>query len=110
MTSEVGNHGDREIGIRRAQARAKYDEARARRERLRADAMEGKSIDLADAQAQINGLAAAVRRQLNLAPAYLSADLQPDVREAAAKAMADAIHRALGDLTRSEIISPKAIG
>lgn len=97
--SEVGNHGDDAIGLARAKARAAYDHARARRERAKADILEGKAIMLDDALAQMAALASGVRRQLDLAPAYLSADLTPEVREAAAAAMAEAIHRALNDLT-----------
>ena len=93
-----------DIQLVRSKARAAYDQARARRERAKADLIERTSIPLEYAREQVAALADGVRRQLDLAPSFLSADLTPEIREAATVAMADAISRALNELNLRETI------
>ena len=95
MARPLEDGGDPDVALLRARARAAREQAEARRSRVRADLAEGKVIALEDARAQIAGLALAIRRALDMAPSYLSSDLAPDVREAAAAAMAKAIHQAM---------------
>lgn len=107
MPTEVSSGGDLQISLARSRARAAYDHARARREKAKADLLEGKTIFVTDALEQIQGLCSSIRRQLDLAPAYLSSDLTPDVREAAAEAMRSAITRALSELEKpTKIVQP----
>jgi hypothetical protein len=87
-----------QISLARAKARAAYDQARARRERAKADLIERRVIEVETARDQLRLLAEAVRRQLDLAPSFLPADLSPEVREASSLAMAEAICRALREL------------
>jgi len=102
MARPLDDGGDPRIAEARARARLAHEQARARRERTKADLLEGKSIPIEDARRQILDLAAAVRGALDHAPAYLPADLQPEVREAAARAMSEAIAHALREIKRRE--------
>jgi hypothetical protein len=61
-------------------------------------------IPAAEATAIAVGLATRVRAALDRAPAYLSADLPPAVREAASSAMALAIQSAMAELDRDPVL------
>jgi phage terminase Nu1 subunit (DNA packaging protein) len=98
MGRHLDDGGDPRIGEARAKARLAREQADARRARAKADLAEGRSIELVEAQRQINELAAAVRSALDRAPSYLPETLPTDVRSAAAAAMAQAIERALATI------------
>jgi phage terminase Nu1 subunit (DNA packaging protein) len=102
----IQDGGDPAIALLRAKAKAAREQAEARRAKVRADLAEGKVIPLEDARGQMVAMASAVRRALDLAPAYLRSDLTPEVREAATSAMRDAIHRALGEIRAEDLKAP----
>lgn len=90
-----------EVAPQLIEEQARLTLARRRLVQLEFRRRSGQLIEVAAAQAQINALAIAIRRQLDLAQAYLRSDLQPEVREAAVAAMQEAIGRAMSELDRA---------
>ncbi len=86
-----------------ADERRRLTRTRRKRAELDLAARRGDLMPVAEARVQICALASAVRRQLDLAPAYLPADLTPEAREAATLAMRGAIRRALSELDAGAI-------
>ncbi len=94
--------GDTALAQARGKARVAYEQARARRERVRADLAEGRVIELSEARQQIVSLATNIRAQLDKAQAYLPSHLSPDERSACEKALSTAIVSALRELEKAD--------
>jgi hypothetical protein len=94
--------GDERVAEARAKARLAREQAEARRARVRADLAERHVIKLDEAREQVLALTSAIRRALDLLPSLLPSDLSPENRDACARAMEQAVERAMATIVREE--------
>ena len=108
MSDHTGGAGyghlgtDEKVAAARARARLAREQAVARRERVRADLAERRSISVEEARDAVMRLAAGVRRALDLMPSFLPADLTPEQRSSCERAMSMSVSRAMATITKEQ--------